>query len=136
MDEQHIMIEDSFRTGKSVAVEARVCNVRVTTYSDALNSIDTYISYDDARKLVEMLIKHTHPGHTIEPSKPVTAPQLLLTWKSMRDGLRYAVDVDNEAEATSMATSLKLSNPQTPIRLAQVTKEFVQPNPSYEWKDL
>lgn len=136
MNQQYIKLEDSIQDGYCVAVEARVSSVRISAYSNMFRSVDTYISYDDARKLVEMLIKHTHPDHTIEPSKPVTAPQLLLAWKSLRDGLRYAIDVDNEAEATSRAMSLKQSNPETPIRLAQVTKEFVQPYPSYEWKDL
>ena len=136
MNQQYIKLEDVIRSGYSIAAEAHVKGVLFTAYNDKLTAVNTYISYDDARKLVEMLIKHTHPGHTIEPSKPVKTPQLLLAWQSMKDGFRYAVDVDNEAEATSRAMSLKRSNPETPIRLAQVIKEFVQPVPSYEWKDL
>ena len=135
MNQQHIMLEDSFRTGKSVGIEALVGSVGITIV-DNFSGTSCNISYDDARKLVEMLIKHTHPGHTIEPSKPVKAPQLLLAWRSMKDGLRYAVDVVSEADATSQAVRLKRNNPETPIRLAQITKEFVQPTPSYEWKDL
>lgn len=135
MNQQHIMLKDSFRTGKSVGIEALVGSVGITIV-DNFSGTSCNISYDDARKLVEMLIKHTHPGHTIEPSKPVKAPQLLLAWRSMKDGLRYAVDVVSEADATSQAVRLKRNNPETPIRLAQITKEFVQPTPSYEWKDL
>lgn len=136
MNQQYIKLEDSIQYGWSVTVEALVRSIRITTTSSLRCEIDTHISYDDARKLVEMLIKHTHPGQKLSLPMPVTAPQLLLAWQSMRDGLRYAVDVDSEADATSQAVRLKRSNPGTPIRLAQVIKEFVQPTPSYEWKDL
>lgn len=136
MNQQYIKLEDSTRDGYSVAVEARVNSVRISASNDVHNTVHTYISYDDARKLVEMLIKHTHPGQKLSLPMPVTAPQLFLAWQSMKNGLRYAVDVDSEADATSRAMSLKQNNPETPIRLARVTKEFVQPNPSYEWKDL
>lgn len=135
MNQQYIKFDDSFRTGKSVEIEALVGSVGISITGDFFGT-SCNISYNDARKLVEMLIKHTHPGQKLSLPMPVVAPQLLLTWKSMRDGLRYAIDVDNEADATSRAMSLKRSNPETPLRLAQVIKEFVQPNPVYEWKDL
>jgi hypothetical protein len=138
MNRQFIMLEDSIQEGYSVAVEARVSSVRISAYSDTLSNVDTYISYPDARKLVEMLVKHTHPGHSIEPNKPVKAPQLILAWNSLdplKPGQTF-LHVGSEADATSNAEALKRCNLNTPIWLAQITKQYVQPNPTYEWKDL
>ena len=44
--------------------------------------------------------------------------------------------VSNEAVATDNAYNLKRNLPDFPIWLAQITKQYVQPNPTYEWKDL
>lgn len=135
MNQQYIKLEDSIRYGYSIAVEAHVKGVLFIAYDDKLAAANTYISYDDARKLVEMLIKHTHPDHTIEPNKPAKAPQLILAWQHPANGRRF-MQVSSELVATQNAVELKRGSPDFPIWLAQITKQFVQPNPSYEWKDL
>ena len=96
---------------------------------------DVCISQADARKLVEMLVKHTHPGQTIEPSKPAKTPQLILAWQHPENGRRFSY-VSNEAAATDGAVNLKSGLLDFPIWLAQITKQYVQPNPTYEWKDI
>jgi hypothetical protein len=82
-----------------------------------------------------MLVKHTHPGQTLEPSKPAKTSQLILVWQHPENGRRFS-PVSNEAEATNGAVNLKRGLPDFPIWLAQITKQYVQPNPTYEWKDL
>jgi hypothetical protein len=93
------------------------------------------LSADDTRKLRDFL--NNRLGEQVpEPSKPVKAPQLILTWECPIDGLRYTINVDNEVVATETAERLKESNPKMQIWLGQKTKQYVQPTPAYEWKEI
>ena len=70
-----------------------------------------------------------------EPSKPVKAPQLILAWQHPANGRRF-IQVSSELVATQNAEELRRIQPDFPIWLAQITKQYVLPNPNYEWKDL
>ena len=98
------------------------------------NTAGATISHEDACKLRDFLNK-VLGEQAPEPSKPVKAPQLILAWKHPENGHRFSL-VSNEAEATNGAVSLKRGLPDFPIWLAQITKQYVQPNPTYEWKDI
>jgi hypothetical protein len=137
MNQQFIRLEDHTGMGHCVKAEALVSSVRIAVdgYGLPCNGVASYLSYDDARRLVEMLVKHTHPGHSIEPNKPVKAPQLILAWQHPANGNRFS-HVSSELVATQGAVELRRGQPDFPIWLAQITKQFVQPNPTYEWKDL
>ena len=135
MIRQFINLDCALSSGYCVVAEALVTHVRISTKSAKGRHCQVNLSYSDARKLVEMLVEHTHPCHSIEPSKPVQVPKLILAWDSMGSGLRF-MHVGSEALATNSAAALKVSNPTLPIWLAQITKQYVQPTPTYEWKDL
>lgn len=138
MNEQLLCFPDYIQDGSELSVETLIDHVRISKRNWNGNYSHSFLSYPDACKLVEMLVKHTHPGHSIEPNKPVKAPHLILAWNSsdpLKPGQTY-LHVGSEAGATSNAEVLKRSNPNTPIWLAQITKQYVQPNPTYEWKDL
>jgi len=97
------------------------------------------LSYPAARELCDFLNKelgeYAHPGQAIEPNKPTKPPQLILAWQHPENGRRFR-PVSNEVEATNGAVNLKRGLPDFPIWLAQITKQYVQPNPTYEWKDI
>jgi hypothetical protein len=138
MNEQFLCFPDCIQEGADLSVETLIGHVRISKRNSSDSYHHSFLTYPDARKLVEMLVKHTHPGHTIEPSKPVKASQLILAWNSLdvlKPGQTF-LHVGSEAGATSNAEALKRSYPNTPIWLAQITKQYVQPNPTYEWKDL
>jgi len=136
MNQQYIKVPDTYVFYRDLVAEALVGCVRITTRSTNPDRCGyTEISYDDARRLVEMLVKHTHPGQTLEPSKPAKLPQLILAWKHPENGHRFS-PVSNEAAATDGAVNLKRGLPDFPIFLAQLTKQYVQPDPTYEWKDV
>lgn len=136
MNQQYIKVPDLYASSRDLVAEALLHCVRITTRSTNPDRCGyTEISYDDARKLVEMLVKHTHPGQTLEPSKPAKPPQLILAWQHPTNGRRFS-HVSNEADATMGANNLKRDMPDFPIWLAQITKQYVQPNPTYEWKDI
>ena len=135
MIRQYINLDCALFNDYCVAAEALINYVRISTKSAEGRHCQVNLSYPDARRLVEMLVKHTHPGHSIEPSKPVKAPQLILAWLHPANGHRF-MHVSNEAVATDNAYNLKRNLPDFPIWLAQITKQYVQPNPTYEWKDL
>jgi len=136
MNQQYIKLLDTYAFTRDLVAEALIGCVRITTRStnpDRCGS--TEISYDDARRLVEMLVKHTHPGQTIEPSKPTKTPLLILGWQHPENGRRFR-HVSSELVATQGAEELRRNQPDFPIWLAQITKQYVQPNPIYEWKDV
>ena len=133
MIRQFINLDCALSSGYCVAAEVLVDYVRISTKSAENRHCQVHLTYSDARKLVEMLVKHTHPGHSIEPSKPVKVPKLILAWG---DGMQKFMHVGSEAGATTCAVDIKATNPTAPIWLAQITKQYVQPNPTYEWKDL
>lgn len=138
MNEQLLRFPDCIQDGSELSVETLICHVRISKRTWDGSYHHSFLSYPDARKLVEMLVKLTHPGHSIEPSKPVKAPQLILAWNSLdrlKPGQTF-LHVGSEAGATSNAEALKRSYPNTPIWLAQIIKQYVQPTPNYEWKDL
>ena len=135
MVRQFINLDCALSSNYCVAAEALVNYVRISTKSAEGRHCQVNLSYSDAHKLVEMLVKHTHPGHGIEPSKPVKAPQLILAWQHPLNGNRFR-HVSNETVATRDADNLKHNLPHFPIWLAQITKQYAQPNPTHEWKDL
>ena len=135
MNQQYIKVPDTYASSRDLVAEALVGCVRITTRSTNPDRCGyTEISYSDARELVEMLVKHTHPGQTIEPSKPGKPPRLIVAWAN--GGAQMFVHAGGEAGATTCAAEIKATNPTAPIWLAQITKQYVQPNPTYEWKDL
>jgi len=136
MNQQYIKLPDVYASSRDLVAEALPHYVRITTHNTNSDQCGyTEISYDDARKLVEMLVKHTHPGQTLELSKPAKPPQLILAWKHPENGRRFS-PVSNEAAATDGAVELKRGLPDFPIWLAQITKQYVQPTPKYEWEDI
>jgi hypothetical protein len=136
MNQQYLKVLDLYAFSRDLVAEALPHCVRITTRNTEPKMCGyTEISYADARKLVEMLVKHTHPGQTLEPSKPAKPPQLILAWEHPANGHRFS-RVSNEAKATDWAVGLKQGLPDFPIWLAQITKQYVQPNPTYEWKDI
>ena len=136
MNQQYIKLEDSIRDGYSIAVEALVQAVCFYARNDTGIAVNTYISYDDARRLVEMLIKHTHPGQKLSLPMPVTAPMAHLIVGYSHDGGKRFLKVSCLESASANAQALKRAEPDRPVWLGYLTKEFVQPNPTYEWKDL
>ena len=136
MNEQYIKLEDSVRDGYYVAVEALVGGVLVSAVDAKHLGVNTYISYPDARKLVEMLIKHTHPGQKLSLPMPVTAPMAHLIVGYSHDSGKRFLKVSCLESASVNAQALKRAEPNRPVWLGYLTKEFVQPTPSYEWKDL
>jgi hypothetical protein len=139
MNQQRFEFVDSIYPRRTLRVEALVRHVSFAVRTPSSEEdISSFLSYPDARKLVEMLIKHTHPGQKLSLPMPVKTPQLILAWNSLdplKPGQTF-LHVGSEAGATSNAEALKRAYPYTPIWLAQITKQFVQPNPTYEWKDL
>ena len=135
MNDQLLCFPDSIQGGSELSVETLIGHVRISKRNQNGSYHHSFLSYPDARKLVEMLVKHTHPGHSIEPSKPVQVPKLILAWQHPVNGNRFR-HVSSETDATCDADNLKHNLPHFPIWLAQITKQYVQPNPTYEWKDL
>ena len=135
MNEQLLCFPDCIQDGSELSVETLICHVRISKRTQNGSYHHSFLSYPDVRKLVEMLVKNTHLGHSIEPSKPVKAPQLILAWQHPANGHRFR-HVINEAVATDNALILKRDFPTLPIWLAQIIKQYVQPTPTYEWKDL
>ena len=136
MNQQYIKLKDSARDGYYVAVEALVGGVLVSAVDAKHFGVNTYISYDDARKLVEMLVKHTHPGQKLSLPMPVTAPTAhLIVGYNHVHGKKF-LKVACLESAFVNAQALKRAEPDRSVWLGYLTKEFVQPNPTYEWKDL
>ncbi|MFN7640763.1 MAG: hypothetical protein ACK5PR_03360 [bacterium] len=135
MNDQLLCFPDCIQAGSELSVETLIYHVRISKRNQSGSYHHSFIDYPDARKLVEMLVKHTHPGHSIEPNKPAKAPQLILAWQHPVNGRRF-IQVSSELVATQSADGLRRHWPDFPIWLAQITKQYVQPNPTYEWKDL
>lgn len=118
----------------SIAVEPRPVGVRFKVDVPSWAAKGVTISFADARQLRDFLNKELSEQAS-EPSKPAKVPQLILAWQHPANGRRF-IQVSSELVATQSAVELRHNQPDFPIWLAQITKQFVQTTPSYEWKDL
>lgn len=103
---------------------------------DSFISAGCTLSKPDAYRLRDFLNKELGE-QAPEPSKP-QKELLILAYgadPSNAQGSRF-LHVSDIAYATKLAEQLVNEKPSRPVWLGQLTKQFVQPTPSYEWKDL